>query len=111
MAFCAPLNLLVAATDSVMVLLFPSIRSVHPGDVLASAKVGLVMMVKFLSLFAGAALAGLPALVVYLLAGPRPLAMAISSWIVLVLEGAAVVLCASILFERFDPSTDTTERA
>jgi hypothetical protein len=107
--FAVPLNLLLVSADAIMVLLFPSTRRFIPGDLLAGVRLMVTYMVKVLLIMLAAAIAGLYALVVYLLMGEAEIAMATAAWITLIIEGCVTVWCASLLFERFDPSAESSE--
>ena len=104
--FAIPLNLLLVSADGIMALLFPSTRRFVPGDLLVGVRMMLAYLAKFLLVLLAAAVAGLYALIVYLLIGEAPVAMAVAAWITLVIEGTVVVWCASLLFERYDPSSE-----
>ncbi len=105
--FALPLNLLLVAVDSVLVLLFPSTRRFAPGDFLAFPRAMLTYGVKFLYILVAGIVPGLYLLAVYLILGDSPVAMAAGVWIALVAEGAATVWLASLLFDRFDLSVET----
>jgi hypothetical protein len=105
-----PVNLLFVASDSVLVILYPSIRRVAPGDVLAGMRIMLVNLVKFLFAMAAAGVAALGALAAWLVWGDSLAAMGTGGSIVLFLEGIATVWVAGLLFEQFDPSRDPTDR-
>jgi putative ABC exporter len=107
--FAVPLNLLLVSSDSILVLLYPSTRQFVPGDFLTGMRLMLSYLAKVLFVGVAAAVAGLYVLVVYLLVGESPLPMALGGWVVLMLEGAVTVWCASLLFERLDPSLDAAD--
>jgi hypothetical protein len=109
-AFAVPMNLLLVGADSILVLLFPTIRRFAPGDMLLGARMMLVMMVKFVFLMVAAGVAGAIAFLAYTLAGEHLVAAGIAAWVVLLVEGIGTVAIASLMFARFDPSSDTSER-
>jgi hypothetical protein len=99
-----PVNLLLVAADSVLVLLYPSTRQFTPGDFLVAARMMLTYAAKMLFLLAAAILPGIYALVVQLLFGDAIALTAGGIWIALAIEGAATVWLAAFLFRRLDPS-------
>ncbi len=107
-AFAVPLNLLLVSCDSVVVLFFPSTRQITPGDLFAGVRLMLSYLAKVLFVMLCSGIAGLYVLAVYLSVGESPIAMAVGTWVVLMLEGAATVWGAALLFERLDPSLDRT---
>jgi hypothetical protein len=104
--FAVPLNLLLVSADAIMVLLFPSTRRFVPGDFLVGIRLMLTYLAKVLLVMLAAAIAALSVLVVYLLAGEAQVAMAVAAWVSLIIEGGFVIWCASLLFDRFDPSSE-----
>ena len=79
MAFAIPINLLMISSDSVLVLLFPTIRRFDPGDVLVGVRLMLVNMAKMLFVTLMVAIAGFFVFVVYVLVGEAQLAMALAA--------------------------------
>jgi hypothetical protein len=108
-AFAIPLNLLLVASDSVLVLLFPSVRRFVPGDVLVGMRVMLVSLAKMAFALVAAGLAALFVALVWLVAGESLPAMAAAGWLVLSLEGIATIWAASALFAHYDPSSYGSE--
>jgi hypothetical protein len=109
LALAVPLNLLTVATDSVLVLMFPSIRRFVPGDVLVGVRIMLVNFAKVVLAILAALVAGLALLAGRLLLPEVPLAGFIAAWLVLVLEGLAAVGLAGWLFSRYDVSEHVLE--
>jgi len=109
MIFALPLDVLLVAADSVLVLLFPSTRQFTPGDMLAGMRMTFVYLAKIALLLVAAAGAALVAGAVYLLVGEVEILMGAAAWLTLMFEGAALVILAAWLFERFDPSLDNSE--
>jgi hypothetical protein len=105
-----PTNLLFIAFDSVLVILFPSVRRVAPGDLLVGVRIVLVNFVKVLFAFVAAAVASLGVLAAWLVWGESLFAMALCGCFVLLLEGIATVWVAGLLFDHFDPSSDQSDK-
>ena len=99
---------MLVASDSVVVLMYPSTRRFVPGDFLVGVRMMFVYLAKSVFLGVGFGAAGLLAAAAYLLVGESPVILATLVWIVVVAEGAATVWLASLLFERFDPSLEST---
>jgi hypothetical protein len=107
--FALPLDLLLVAADSVLVLLFPSTRQFTPGDMLAGMRMTFVQLAKIVLLLVAVAGAALVAGAVYLLVGDVEALLGAAAWLMLMAEGAALLVLAAWLFERFDPSLDNSE--
>jgi len=107
--FAVPLNLLLVAADSILVLMFPSTRRFVPGDFLLGMRLMFTYLAKILLVAVAAGVAGASTLVVYWFLGESRVAMATVGWVALVIEGAMTLMVASLLFERFDPSGHTLE--
>jgi hypothetical protein len=104
-AFAAPLNLLLIGSDSILVILFPTVRQFAPGDVLIGMRMMLVYAAKMLFLAAMAAIAGFYVFVVYALWGDSRPALAATAWLALVVEGILTVWFGGLMFAKFDPSS------
>lgn len=108
MGLALPVNLLLVAADSILVLLFPAIRRLNPHDLLAGARVMLVNMAKvaFALVAAGIALSGV---MLAGLATDSRAVMATAGCAVMTLEGLAAVWVAARLFARYDVSAHVAE--
>jgi len=104
LALALPVDLLLVASDGLLVILFPSIRRLNPGDLLAGMRMTLVNLAKMLFAVLAAGIGGLGALVPWLIWGDWREAIVTAGWIVLVGEGLACVWLAARLFERYDAS-------
>jgi hypothetical protein len=109
-AFAVPVNLLMISSDSVLVLLFPSVRRFDPGDVLVGMRLMLVNLAKMLFVVLMGAIAGFYVFVAYAWLGEAQLALVLVGWIALLLEGIVTVWFAGLLFQKYDPSLHTSER-
>lgn len=104
LALALPINVLTVATDSALVLLFPSIRRFTPGDVLVGVRMVLVNFAKVVFALLAASVAGLVFVAARWMFRDVPLAAFGLAWLVLFLEGLATVWLASYLFKHYDPS-------
>ncbi len=104
LALALPINVLTVATDSSLVLLFPSIRRFTPGDVLVGVRMVLVNFAKVVFAALAASIAGLVFVAGRLLFHDAPLAAFGLAWLVLFVEGLATVWLAAYLFKHYDPS-------
>jgi hypothetical protein len=104
LAVALPINVLSMAFDSVMVLLFPSIRQFVPGDPLVAARIMFASLAKIAFAMASVMFATLPLGVAWLL-GSHALAIPIAAgYCMLLIEGLATIALAALLFDRFDAS-------
>jgi hypothetical protein len=111
LALALPINVLSVAFDSVLVVLFPSIRRFVPGDLLVGMRMVLVSLAKIVFTMVAVGLASLPVVVAGVLFGWAVVPLAAVGCLTLLVEGLATAGIAAFLFERFDPSTDLDEGA
>ncbi|MEX0677208.1 MAG: putative ABC exporter domain-containing protein [Pirellulales bacterium] len=107
-AAALPITMLSAAFDSVMVLLFPSIRRMVPGDPLVGVRILLVNLAKVVFAAVAAGIASIPILVGLLLDTSLAVPVA-AGYGLLVGEGLATIWVAALLFGHYDPSAHLGE--
>ena len=109
--FAMPLNLLLVSADSILVLLYPSTRQFVPGDFQLGMRLMFTYLAKILLVAVAAGVAGALVLIVYWILGESHVVMATAAWVTLMIEGALAMTAASLLFERFDPSSQSLEES
>lgn len=104
-----PINVLTVAFDSVLVLLFPSIRQLIPGDPLVGMWIMLVSLAKIVFVFGAAGVASVPVVAVWLVLGDSLPVLMVTGYAMLLVEGLATVWLAVMLFAHFDVSAIAQE--
>ena len=109
LALAVPINLLMIASDGVLVILFPSVRRFASGDILVGMRLMLVNLAKAFFILASVGVASLGAFATQLIWGESLPVMAAVGGAVLLLEGCATVWLGAWLFDRYDPSAHVVE--
>ncbi len=110
LVFTLPVNLLMIGSDSLLVLLFPTIRRFDPGDVLVGIRLMLVTLAKVIYVGLMLAIAMFYCFVVYAWIGEAPVALSLTLWLILVAEGIVSIWFAGLLFLKYDPSAHVAEQ-
>lgn len=109
-ALAVCLNLLSIAFDSVLVLLFPSMRQFLPGDPFAGIRLMLANLARMLFAGVTVSIAAAVVLLARLVVGPVPAVLVSLGCVVVAVEALATIWVAAALFERFDASAHGLER-
>ena len=106
LAFLLPVNLLFYAIENLLFLWYPS--RIVPGqfDVMATGRMMLFMLAKFLGLGIGSGLAALAGTAAYFATGRNILPALVAAWVAMAACALAILPLVGRAFDRFDVSSD-----
>jgi hypothetical protein len=108
-AFTLPLNLALAAVESLLFLWFPSRAAPStPGDLQFMGRQMLLMMLRMLVVGAAVGLAAGAAGLAWLAGVESAFALGALGWCLLLAQGVLLLVGVAAAFRRFDPSLDVS---